>query len=631
MEEAEEPTKLRSEWVPPLISIGAGGERMYSAVRVGTDTFHVNDTVIVRVDGFGNDQVARIEALWEDVRGAKWWEGRWYYTPEETTCGRLVGHDPRELFETAHVDENLVDTIDCHCTVMEWDAYQRWLDQPAEDDDEEETTFACRAMYHAGSGEFVPLTGASTLAEAARIGGRQLQLHSAPPAADAMRAAPQYAPKSFRGELGSSSLPALGAGRKRRLGRFSEAAARLAPSAVPERMPCREKERAEVIATLRAAVLEGALGGSLYISGTPGTGKTATVHQALRELTADRTLQFRSIFVNGMKMSTPFQVYALLWEGLTGQAVKPSRALELLERRFAAPVTSRLSFSKAVQQRRKGASEKVILILDELDYLVTSRQSVLYNLFEWSTRANAALVVVGISNTMDLPERLLPRVESRLNIRRVNFHPYDRSALESIITDRLGTLDAFAAGDGGLELCARKVASVTGDVRRALEVCRLATQIAEREEAAAHSERANDGGKGAARQAPTHVTIAHIEEAHKQLRGSALLLAVQGAPPQLKLMLAAMVLLLERTGRAEVDRTALRGRHRDLCERLYAPEDFPVLQIPEQNEAIARLCAARLLEPAGSAAIGTLRLTAPLDDVKHYVREHPRLEHLFPR
>ena len=136
MDEAEEPTKLRSEWVPPLISIGAGGERMYSAVRVGTDTFHVNDTVIVRVDGFGSDQVARIEALWEDVRGAKWWEGRWYYTPEETTCGRLVGHDPRELFETVHVDENLVDTIDCHCTVMEWDAYQRWLDQPAEDDDE---------------------------------------------------------------------------------------------------------------------------------------------------------------------------------------------------------------------------------------------------------------------------------------------------------------------------------------------------------------------------------------------------------------------------------------------------------------------------------------------------------------
>ena len=65
-------------------------------------------------------------------------------------------------------------------------------------------------------------------------------------------------------------------------------------------------------------------------------------------------------------MSTPFQVYALLWEGLTGQAVKHSRALELLERRFAAPATSRVSFGKAVKQRRKGASEKVILILDEL-------------------------------------------------------------------------------------------------------------------------------------------------------------------------------------------------------------------------------------------------------------------------
>lgn len=35
---------------------------------------------------------------------------------------------------------------------------------------------------------------------------------------------------------------------------------------------------------------------------------------------------------------------------------------------------------------------------------------VLYNLFEWPTRANSRLVVVGIANTMDLPERLLPKV-----------------------------------------------------------------------------------------------------------------------------------------------------------------------------------------------------------------------------
>lgn len=310
------------EWVPPLLSVGAGGERFYGAVRVGEDTFHVGDTVMMRVDGLGDKQVSRIEALWEDIAGSKMFEGRWYYSPEETTCGKLVGHDDREIFESVHIDENLVDTIDSHCTVMEWDAYQRWLDQPVgEDDDEEETTFVCRAMYYTGSGEFGPLTGASTFAEAVRVGGRHLQLPQ--PRAGAGVASstassevlpppqPSYAPfvSEARGLSSGLLLPAAGR-RERRLGRFAEAAARLAPSAMPERMPCREKERAEVIAALRAAVLEGTLGGSLYLSGTPGTGKTATVHQALRELTADKSLhgKFRTTFVNGMKLTTPYQV-----------------------------------------------------------------------------------------------------------------------------------------------------------------------------------------------------------------------------------------------------------------------------------------------------------------------------------
>ena len=104
-----------------------------------------------------------------------------------------------------------------------------------------------------------------------------------------------------------------GVRQKRRLGRFAEAAKVLAPSAAPERMPCREKERGEIISVLKAAVLEGALGGSLYLSGTPGTGKTATVHQALRTLAADKTLPpFRTIFLNGMKLSSPFEVRAHL-------------------------------------------------------------------------------------------------------------------------------------------------------------------------------------------------------------------------------------------------------------------------------------------------------------------------------
>ena len=94
-------------------------------------------------------------------------------------------------------------------------------------------------------------------------------------------------------------------------------------------------------------------------------------------------------------------------------------------------------------------------MLDEIDYLVTRKQSVIYNMFDWATSAGSSLVIVGISNTMDLPERLLPRVHSRLGIRRINFLPYSYEDIATIIHDRLGDLSAFHAD--GLELCCRKV------------------------------------------------------------------------------------------------------------------------------------------------------------------------------
>lgn len=43
---------------------------------------------------------------------------------------------------------------------------------------------------------------------------------------------------------------------------------------------------------------------------------------------------------------------------------------------------------------------------------------VLYNLFEWPMRPGARLAVIAVANTLDLPERLLPRIASRLGSRR---------------------------------------------------------------------------------------------------------------------------------------------------------------------------------------------------------------------
>ena len=62
---------------------------------------------------------------------------------------------------------------------------------------------------------------------------------------------------------------------------------------------------------------------------------------------------------------------------------------------------------------------------------------VLYNLFEWPTRAGSRLAMIGVANTMDLPERLLPRIASRLGGKRTVFQPYSRPQLATIVDARL--------------------------------------------------------------------------------------------------------------------------------------------------------------------------------------------------
>ncbi|PSN53635.1 hypothetical protein C0J52_00967 [Blattella germanica] len=102
---------------------------------------------------------------------------------------------------------------------------------------------------------------------------------------------------------------------------LEEARARLHVSAVPKSLPCREKEFQNIYRFLQGKILDG-LGGCMYISGVPGTGKTATVQEVFIEL-------------NGMRLTEPRQAYVQLLKQLTGQTMAAEQAQQLLERRFS--------------------------------------------------------------------------------------------------------------------------------------------------------------------------------------------------------------------------------------------------------------------------------------------------------
>jgi len=127
---------------------------------------------------------------------------------------------------------------------------------------------------------------------------------------------------------------------------------------------------------------------------------------------------------------------------------------------------------------RSRGEETIVLLIDEIDSLVTKGQVLLYQLFDWLSLPNARLALVSIANTMDLPERLLPRIASRLAVVPVKFAAYDRPQLRQIMNYRLWLAKAEGAfTKDALEICAARVAAASGDARKALQVCRRAIEI----------------------------------------------------------------------------------------------------------------------------------------------------------
>lgn len=136
---------------------------------------------------------------------------------------------------------------------------------------------------------------------------------------------------------------------------------------------------------------------------------------------------------------------------------------------------------------RKKSTEAYLVVLDEIDHILTLDLESLYRLFEWSMQKSSRLVLVGIANALDLTDRFLPRLKSRnLKPDLLPFLPYSAAQIKNIITTRLKSLVPEGSPlpfihPAAVELCSRKVSSQTGDLRKAFEICRRAIDLVEAE------------------------------------------------------------------------------------------------------------------------------------------------------
>lgn len=170
-------------------------------------------------------------------------------------------------------------------------------------------------------------------------------------------------------------------------------------------------------------------------------------------------------------------IYGKLMEDLIGDNIEEDDQTETLRTMFL--------------PNKKSSSKVYVVTLDEIDHLLTLDLEILYTLFEWSLQRSSRLVLLGIANALDLTDRFLPRLKARnLKPQLLPFLPYTAPQIATVLNTKLKSISINDdtqpdylpfVHPTAVQFCSKKVASQTGDLRKAFEIVRRAIDLVEAE------------------------------------------------------------------------------------------------------------------------------------------------------
>ncbi len=289
---------------------------------------------------------------------------------------------------------------------------------------------------------------------------------------------------------------------------------------VPEELSHRD-EQIDQIAAILAPALRNDKPSNLFLYGKTGTGKTVStkyISQKLLEVATSQGVALKILYLNCKLKRVADTEYRLIAEltRMLGRNVP-----------FTGLPTDEVynNFFEVIEQQ-KGV---VIIILDEIDQLVAKvGDDIIYNL----TRINADLhksqiALVGISNDLVFADNLDPRVKSSLSEEEIVFPPYNALQIQTILNNRAEhAFKPDTIAPGVIQKCAAYAAREHGDARRALELLRVAAELAERE-------------------GEETVTLKFVDLAEEKIEKDRMLEIVKTQPQQHKLTLYSILTLAD--------------------------------------------------------------------------------------
>lgn len=209
-----------------------------------------------------------------------------------------------------------------------------------------------------------------------------------------------------------------------------------------------------------------------------------------------------------------------------------------------------------------------MMVLDEIDQLDSRKQSVLYTIFEWPTKPNYRIVLIGIANALDFTDRTLPRLQSHLTIKPklMYFAPYNKQQIVDIFMERLkasNVSDVFPPA--ALQMLAAKVAAVSGDVRRALDISRRAIELAEQSRVTQVLQPVENKQEITA---PKAVELKQVVNVLNNVYGQNLQDDVDDSfPLQQKLLICSLILMLKKGKKRDIIVGKLHEVYRKICNK----------------------------------------------------------------
>ena len=311
----------------------------------------------------------------------------------------------------------------------------------------------------------------------------------------------------------------------------------------PETIPHRNSQ-IESVASILAPALKGERVSNLFIYGKTGSGKTLSVQYVTKEILKRVTDaggdNLRVVYINCKLKKVADTEYRILAEIISslGESV-PATGL---------PTDAVYSKFIEIIERKK---QLILIVMDEVDQAVKKiSDSFLYNLTRLNSELkNAQISLVGISNNLTFMDNIDPRVRSSLGEEEIVFAPYNALQLQDILRERAE--GAFVEGvldEGVFAKCAAFAAREHGDARRALDLLRVAAELAERE----HSKK---------------LTMEFIDKANQKIEKDKMLDIIENEPRQHQLILYSILNLTNKEDKNEIFTGQVYNKYQEFCQK----------------------------------------------------------------